>query len=76
MIKWPYSALVGAAALTLLATGPSWAAPGGTPGPNPNAPGQQKKFDAPEIDIGAAGAGLSILVIALLLAAERRSRSV
>lgn len=75
MRKQLRSALIASAALILLAMSPSWAAPGGVPGPNPEAPGQVKKtFDAPEIDVGAGGAGIAVLVIALLLAAERRSR--
>lgn len=80
MRKQLRSTLIVSAALILLAMSPSWAAPGGdkgsNPNANPNAPGQVKKtFEAPEIDVGAGGAGIAVLVIALLLAAERRSRS-
>ncbi|HJW29805.1 MAG TPA: hypothetical protein VJ508_11270, partial [Saprospiraceae bacterium] len=40
-----------------------------------NNQGGNNQNQAPEIDVGAGGAGLTVLAIALLLAAERRSRS-
>jgi hypothetical protein len=91
MRKQLRSTLIASAALILLAMSPSWAAPDGALDSKLNAPEQVKKvktnldapgqvkkvknFEAPEIDIGAGGAGIAVLVIALLLAAERRSRS-
>jgi hypothetical protein len=45
------------------------AAPGGVPGPNPDAPGQAKK--APEIDVASGGAAIALLSGAVLLISER-----
>jgi hypothetical protein len=52
----------------VLAGGVASAAPGGIPGPNPDAPGQNK---APEIDLGSGGHALALLAGGLLLAGER-----
>lgn len=75
MRKQLRATLIASAALILLTMSPSWAAPGDNKGPNPNALGKVKKFEAPEINVGAGGAAIAVIVIALLLAAERRSRS-
>jgi hypothetical protein len=63
------SVLFGAVAL-LVASGMSWAAPGGVPGPNPNAPGQIKKeLKAPEIDASAGTSAIALLAGVLVAAA-------
>jgi hypothetical protein len=66
-------------AIMLLAMGPAWAAPGGVPGPNPNAPGQIAKAlgqiaNAPEIDAESGTGAIALLTGVLLLVGER-SRS-
>ena len=81
MKKQLRSGLIAGTALMVLAMSPSWAAPGGVPGPNPDAPGQIKEAPerqikkAPEIDVGAGGSAIALLVGGLLLAAEKRRRS-
>jgi len=61
--------LLASATVMLLATGNSWAAPGGIHGPNPNAPGQLKK--APEIDAASGTSAIALLTGVLLLVGER-----
>lgn len=74
MRKQLCSALIASAALIMLAIPPSWAAHDGftPPGHGGTPPGHSK---VPEINVGAGGAGLTVLAIALLLAREKRSRS-
>lgn len=68
--------LLAAGAVAMLMTAsPVWSAPGGVPGPNPGAPGQLKKADAPEIDAASGTSAVALLAGALLLMRERaRSR--
>ena len=76
MRKQLHSALIASAALMMLTIPPSWAQQGYCNN-DKSTPGQDKKTcsnGAPEIDVGAGGAGLTVLAIALLLASERRSR--
>ena len=68
--------LLAAGAVAMLMTvNPVWSAPGGVKGPNPNAPGQLKKSDAPEIDAASGTSAIALLAGALVLMRERaRSR--
>lgn len=69
-----------AVTVMLFSTSNVWAARGGNPGPNPNAPGQLKKppgqsNKVPEIDAASGTSAIALLMGALLLAGERsRSR--
>jgi hypothetical protein len=60
-------------ALVLTIAGAAWAAPGGVPGPNPNAPGQIKKAPkkAPEIDAKTGASAIALLAGVVLLLRER-----
>jgi hypothetical protein len=66
MKKRLQSVLIASAATMLLAAGNCWA---GTPCPNALC------TRAPEIDTGAGGTAIALLVSALLLVAEKRRRS-
>jgi hypothetical protein len=62
-------------AALLFASGGAWAAPGGEPGPNPNAPGIAKKVPkpprAPEIDASSGVSALALLAGVILLLREK-----
>lgn len=72
--------LMASAAILMLSLNASWAAPGGESGCPPNGQGDKssggKCFKAPEIDAGAGSGALALLIGGLLLAAEKRRRSV
>lgn len=67
------SVLMASAATMLLAAGNCWAANQNGCGPSGGVP--TKCNQVPEIDAGAGGTALVLLVSALLLAAEKRRRS-
>ncbi len=73
MIAARLNKIISLSGALLLFAGPAWTAPGGTPGPNPNAPGIIKK--APEIDASSGVSAIALLVGVIMLVRERsRSR--
>jgi len=69
------SVLIASAATMLLAAGNCWAVSGNQNGCGPSGGKPPKCNQVPEIDVGAGGTAIALLVSALLLAAEKRRRS-